>query len=189
MKLVVGLGNPGKEYQNTRHNVGFMVIEEIAKKCGFSRTFSNFKAEYYKEKLNGEDVIFFMPYTYMNLSGEAVRAIVDYYKIPLENIVVIHDDLDLPVGQVRLREFGGPGGHNGIKSIIQHLGSEKFKRVRIGISKNPLIPVVNYVLGKFTSEEKTLIDEGIIKARDAMIELPKTTFQRVMNKYNTKEKK
>ena len=188
MLLIVGLGNPGREYANTRHNVGFRVIDKIVSKLNLTRVYSNHKAEYYKEKINGEDVIFFKPMTYMNLSGEAVQSVESYFKIPLENIIVIHDDLDLPVGQLRLRESGGPGGHNGIKSIIQHLGSQNFKRARIGISKSNVIPVVDYVLGKFTSEEEKSIEKAIDFCADAMVEATKINFNRVMNKFNVKEK-
>ena len=189
MLLIVGLGNPGREYANTRHNVGFRVIDKIASKLNLSRVYSNHKAEYYKEKINGEDVIFFKPMTYMNLSGEAIRSVSNFFKIPLENIIVIHDDLDLPVGQLRLRESGGPGGHNGIKNTILHLNSQNFKRARIGISKSDIIPVVDYVLGKFTDEEEKSIEKAIDLCADAMIEATKTDFNKVMNKFNKKEKK
>ena len=186
MKLIVGLGNYGNEYKSTRHNVGFMVIDEIAKKYGFSRTFSNFKGEYYKEKMNGEEVIFLKPQTYMNLSGESVSALMRYFKIPLENLVVIYDDLALPVGQVRLRESGSAGGHNGMKNIIQHLGSDKFKRIRIGIDKHEFIPVVDYVLGKFSKEDQDKIDVAVKSVADACFDITKMDFNRVMGKYNKK---
>ena len=186
MLLIVGLGNPGKEYEKTRHNVGFMVIDEIVKRYGFSRTFSNFKGEYYKEKVNGEEVIFLKPLTYMNLSGESVSALMRYFKIPLENLVVIYDDLALPVGQIRLREAGSAGGHNGMKSIIKLLGTENFKRIRVGIGKDPNIDIINYVLGKPKKEDLPKIEEALTKAMKASIDFVSLPFDKVMSMYNSK---
>ncbi len=186
MKLIVGIGNPGLEYQLTRHNVGFMVIDHLAIKLGYK--LDNFKDGYFggyiKTKINNEDVILFKPYTYMNDSGRGVIAIVNFFKINLDDIVVIHDDLDLETGYLRIRKNGGSGGHNGIKSIISNLNSEEFKRIRIGIAKDKNIDVVNYVLGKFTKEEQTLIKPTLDLASNAIIDMTTNTFDNVMNKYN-----
>lgn len=184
MKLIVGLGNPGNEYAMTRHNVGFMVIDHIAITKELGNEKKSFDGGYYRQKINGEDFIFFKPYTYMNNSGYAVRQIVDYFKIPVENIIVIHDDLDLPIGYLRIREHCSSGGHNGIKSIIEHLGTDQFKRFRIGIAKVGHEQIIDYVLGKLSEEEKPLIKEAIVKASDAALSWSKLPFAQVMSNYN-----
>lgn len=185
MKLFIGLGNPGNEYLFTRHNVGFMVIDRLL----FTQEISErerFDGFYAKFKFKNEDIFLFKPDTYMNLSGEAVQQIVAYYKIPLEDIIVIYDDMDLPVGTMRLRENGGTGGHNGMKSIVQHLGTDQFKRLRIGIGKNPLMDAADYVLGRIPEEEKPLYKQAIVEACHALFEWCVTDFQKVMTKYNKK---
>mgnify|MGYP003318974964 CR=1 FL=1 len=186
MKLIVGLGNPGKEYESTRHNIGFMTIDQIANKLGSLTFKEDFFGAYSKLTINNENVILFKPYTYMNDSGRAVRAIVDFYKIDIDDILIIHDDLDLPTGQIRLRKDGGSGGHNGIKSIISNLNSESFKRLRIGIDKDKNNNIINYVLGKFSKEESEIIKNSLIAAAEACILWPSTTFEIVMSKYNKK---
>lgn len=185
MKLFVGLGNPGEEYLFTRHNIGFMVIDRIV----FTQELDErerFDGIYAKFKFKGEDIIVFKPDTYMNLSGEAVRQIVDYFKIKLEDIIVIYDDMDLPVGTIRLRENGGAGGHNGMKNIIQHLGSENFKRLRIGIGKSTFDEAADYVLGRIPEEEKPLYKQAIVEAANALFEWCFVDFNKVMTKYNKK---
>lgn len=185
MKLFIGLGNPGSEYQLTRHNIGFMVIDRIILTENLTQR-ERFNGFYARFKYKKEDVILFKPNTYMNLSGEAVRQIVDYFKVPLEDIIVVYDDLDLAVGSIRLRENGGSGGHNGMKSIVQHLGSDLFKRLRIGIGKDVLIDAANYVLGKLPEEEKPLYKQAIVAASKALLEWCVTDFNKVMTKYNKK---
>lgn len=184
MKLIVGLGNPGKEYENTRHNIGFMVIDRIKDKLNINTSKKGFHGLYSKFKYKGEDVILLQPHTYMNKSGISVREIADYFQVKLEDIVVIFDDLDLDVGKLRLREKGGHGGHNGIRDIISHLSTNEFKRIRIGIGKNQLIDSVNYVLGKFSKEESELINQALNKASDAIILYLEENFQAAMNKFN-----
>ena len=130
MKLIIGLGNPGKEYENTRHNTGFMVLDRLSEKLNIEMTQNKFKGLYGKSKYKGEDVILLKPQTYMNLSGESVRQVMDFFKINQEDILVIYDDLDMPVGKLRLRQSGSAGGHNGIKNIILHTGSQNFNRIR-----------------------------------------------------------
>ena len=143
MKLIIGLGNPGKEYENTRHNTGFMVLDRLSEKLNIEMTQNKFKGLYGKSKYKGEDVILLKPQTYMNLSGESVRQVMDFFKINQEDILVIYDDLDMPVGKLRLRQSGSAGGHNGIKNIILHTGSQNFNRIRVGIDRSKYIKVVD----------------------------------------------
>lgn len=184
MKLIVGLGNPTKEYENTRHNVGFMVMDRLSDVFNVSITTKKFKGEYVKFKYKGEDIILLKPMTYMNLSGESVIQVMNYFKIDIADVLIIYDDLDMPVGKLRLRENGSAGGHNGIKSIIAHVGSQSFKRVRVGIDKHPRIKVVDYVLGHFNKDEQGLIDEGIENAVKAVELYLDKGFNAAMNSYN-----
>ena len=184
MKLIVGLGNPGKEYENTRHNTGFMVMDRLADVFNVSISNSKFKGEYVKFKYKGEDVIFLKPLKYMNLSGDSVIQIMKYFKIDVEDLVVIYDDLDMPVGKLRLRESGSAGGHNGIKSIIAQVKTQSFKRIRVGIDRHPHIKVVDYVLGHFTKEEQPLIDEGVENAVKAVELYLDKDFTAAMNAFN-----
>jgi len=142
MKLIIGLGNPGKEYENTRHNTGFMVLDRLSEKLNIEMTQNKFKGLYGKSKYKGEDVILLKPQTYMNLSGESVRQVMDFFKINQEDILVIYDDLDMPVGKLRLRQSGSAGGHNGIKNIILHTGSQNFNRIRVGIDRSKYIKLL-----------------------------------------------
>ena len=156
MKLIVGLGNFGKEYQNTRHNIGFMALDYYAKKNNFSIDKKKFKGLYTEISINGEKILLVKPQTYMNLSGECMRDFISYFHIDIKDILVIYDDMDLDVGVLRLREKGSAGGHNGIKNIIQNIKSNEFKRVRVGISKDINRNTIDYVLGKFSEEEKKI---------------------------------
>lgn len=184
MKLIIGLGNPGKEYEKTRHNTGFMVLDRFANKMGVSLIQNKFKGIYTKMKYHGEDVILLKPQTFMNLSGEAVRQIMDFYKIDLDDILVIYDDMDMPVGKLRLRESGSAGGHNGIKNIILHTGSQKFKRIRIGIGRHPQMKVVDYVLSRFMQDEMIDMEKGIDLACEAIIDYLDHDFSHAMNHFN-----
>lgn len=184
MKLIVGLGNPTKEYENTRHNVGFMVMDHLADELNVTISTSKFKGEYVKFKYHGEDVILLKPMTYMNNSGESVIQVMKYFKIDVSDLLVVYDDMDMPVGKLRLRESGSAGGHNGMKSIIAHVGTQSFKRIRVGIDKHPRIPVVDYVLGHFNKDEKPLIDEGIDHAVKAIQLYLDKDFIAAMNKFN-----
>lgn len=152
MKMIVGLGNIGKEYDKTRHNTGFMVVDELAKK----HDINNFKVQsdalIADFRVNGEKVLLVKPTTYMNDSGRAVRPLMDYYDVDLNDMIVAYDDMDMPVGKIRLRQKGSAGGHNGIKSIIAHVGTQSFNRVRVGIDHPTKESVVDYVLGKFRKE-------------------------------------
>lgn len=188
MKLYVGLGNPGKEYEKTRHNVGFCVMDCFANKTGLIFDQKKFNALYGKIKINGEDVIAVKPLTYMNLSGEAVREIANFYKIETNDIVIIHDDIDLPLGKLRLRYNGSGGGHNGMKNIVLNMSTQEIKRIRVGVSNNKLIDQKDYVLGKFSKEEQKIMKEAFDKAADALIDYTKVTFDQLMNKYNSIDK-
>jgi PTH1 family peptidyl-tRNA hydrolase len=185
VKLLIGLGNPGKEYEQTRHNVGFMVIDELSRRFQVTLDQAKFKGIFGIGMVGGEKVILCKPLTYMNLSGECVRPLMDYYRIDVEDIMVIYDDLDLPTGTIRLRPKGSAGGHNGMKSLIHHLGTDHFKRVRIGIDrpKNGM-KVTDYVLGRFTEEEMKEIETAIQKSADACEKWLSTPFIQVMNEFN-----
>ena len=186
MKLIVGLGNPGREYELTRHNIGFMAIDELAKRWNISLNEQKFKGVFGAGFVNGEKVILLKPLTYMNLSGESIRPRMDYYKIDVEDFVVLYDDLDIPVGKLRLRMKGSAGGHNGVKSTISHLGTQEFQRIRMGIDrpKNGM-KVVDYVLGRFTSEEIPDVNHSIEKAADACEEWLNKPFLQIMNTFNS----
>lgn len=187
MKCVIGLGNPGRKYEKTRHNVGFFVIDELIERHHLDFTKSKFKCDYAMEDIGGEKVLFIKPQTFMNLSGEGVRPLLDFYKIAVEDIVVIYDDLDLPTGKIRLREKGGHGGHNGIRSLIEHLGTKEFKRIRIGVGRpTNNTPVVKYVLQPFLKEEAADVDLAVQLAADAADMWFKEKFVDVMNQFNQK---
>ena len=181
MKLIIGLGNPGERFDNTRHNVGYMVLDAYLGDINWKKeTF----AYSYKTKINNEDVLFIKPTTYMNLSGIAVSHYVKYFKIELDDILVIHDDMDLDVGVVRIKKDSSSGGHNGVKDLIFKLHSQDFMRLKVGIAK-PENDVVNYVLTKFNDKEKTLIDDAIEKSKNIIDDfINNETLERLMNKYN-----
>ena len=184
MKLIIGLGNPGKEYESTRHNTGFMVLDRLSEKLNIEISQNKFKGLYGKGKYKGEDVLLLKPQTYMNLSGESVRQVMDFFKINQEDILVVYDDLDMPVGKLRLRQSGSAGGHNGIKNIILHTGSHNFNRIRVGIDRSKYIKVVDYVLSRFTSEEQEAIEQGVENASDAIIDYLEHGFNHAMNRFN-----
>jgi PTH1 family peptidyl-tRNA hydrolase len=167
--LIVGLGNPGKEYEDTRHNVGFRIAEELARRYSLTFGKTERKAQVASGTIKDKKVILAKPQTFMNLSGEAVRSLVDFYKVELDHILVIADDLDIPLGTVRLRQSGGAGGQNGIKNIIQHLGTPDFNRLRFGIGRPPgKMQARDYVLGPFKGEDAILASQVIDRASDAV---------------------
>jgi peptidyl-tRNA hydrolase, PTH1 family len=185
MKLIVGLGNPGKQYENTRHNIGFEVIDELANQLDIPLNQSKFKGLFGIGFYKGEKVVLLKPLTYMNLSGESIRAIMDYYQIEVEDFVVIYDDLDLPVGKIRLRQKGSAGGHNGIKSTVAHLGTQEFNRIRIGIDRpRNGMKVPDYVLGRFSEEDIPLTREAVKKSAEACKTWLEKAFLQVMNEFN-----
>lgn len=184
MKLIIGLGNIGDKYVFTRHNIGFMAVDKIA--LDNNLTFSEekrLKSLMTKSKINGEDCILIKPTTFMNLSGEAVRAVMDYYKIKIEDILVIYDDLSLPLGKMRFRPNGSDGGHNGIKSIIQHCGKD-FARLKLGIGPQPPIPAEHFVLQNFTKEQLTIVKDVVTTTKDAVEFYFENGIQKAQNKFN-----
>ena len=186
MKLIVGLGNIGKKYENTRHNMGFILVDRYLQYKNITDKFKEkFNAMYVETTINNEKVIFIKPTTYMNNSGIAVRAFLDFYKLNSEDILVISDDLDLDLGKFRLRRNGSSGGHNGLKSIISHLGTDGFKRLRIGIS-NDKDDVINYVLSKFSKKELNEIDTMFDTLVNVLDDYFVMDFTSLMSKYNRK---
>lgn len=185
MKLFVGLGNPGSKYARTRHNAGFMVIDKLSSVWGIPLgEEKKFKGEIGRGVIKGEKVILLKPTTFMNLSGESVRAVMDFYNIDVEDLIVIYDDLDLPHGKIRMRLKGSAGGHNGIKSLIAHVKTQEFKRIRIGIDRHPKIPVVDYVLGKFTEDELALVNQAVDLSIKACEMALTESFNKVMTEYS-----
>ncbi len=183
MKLIVGLGNPGKEYELTRHNCGFRVIDKFADMVDVDFNHEDFKGIYAKFKLDDEDIILFKPMTYMNLSGEAVQLIVHFYKINIDDILVIYDDMAITPGEIRLRLKGTSGGQKGIQNIIDNLNSTEIKRIRVGIGE-PKDNAIDYVLGKPYGDEKIELDNAIEKAALAVREYLFNGFQKAMSKFN-----
>lgn len=185
MYLIVGLGNPEEDYSKTRHNMGFNVVNKIAKKYGIEINKKKFDSLYGEGIIENEKVILLKPQTYMNLSGKAIIQVVNFYKIPLENICVIYDDMDIEKGQIKIRKKGGAGSHNGMKSVVAELNSEAFARIRVGIG-NPKFKddSINYVIGAIPEEEVKVLDEGTTKAAEAMISILKDGIDNAMNKFN-----
>ena len=185
MYLIVGLGNPEEDYGGTRHNMGFDTLNKIAKQYEIEINKKKFKGLYGKGKIENKDVILLKPQTFMNLSGESIKECIDFYKINLENIIVIYDDIDIDKGIVKLRKKGSAGTHNGMKSVIQCIGTGEFSRVRIGIGmpehKGDLI---NYVIGYVPEDEKEVLDKGCETAKNAIIEILKDGIDIAMNKFN-----
>ena len=185
MKLIVGLGNPGKEYEKTRHNVGFITLDKCSLKYNFKFDKNKFNGNYGETFINGEKYMFLLPLKYMNLSGEVVKEFVDYFKININDILIISDDLDMPTGKIKVKYKGSSGGHNGLKNIELHLGTDKYKRVKIGIANDKLIDTKDYVLGHFNEDDYKLINESTDKVVDLISDLSVMTFDNLMNKYNS----
>ena len=186
MKLIVGLGNPGREYENTRHNIGFMFIDEYAKQKGVEINKKKFNGLYIDFINNGEKTILLKPQTYMNLSGESVRGFVEFFKIKIEDILIISDDLDMPIGKFKLRPTGSSGGHNGLKNIELHLNTQNYKRLKIGISHNTDIDTKDYVLGNLSKENKDTINDLKKIVNNIIDDFYKLDFEKLMAKYNHK---
>ena len=183
MFLIVGLGNPGREYENTRHNIGFAAIDIIAEKYNIDVNRTKFKGEYGEGFINGNKVILLKPYTFMNLSGESVREAIDFYKLTEEEVLIIYDDISLEVGRLRIREKGSAGGHNGIKSIINHIGTDVFTRIKIGVGA-PKGDLVNHVLGKFSKEEVNILKQTLDVVAKATEYIIANGAKDAMNKFN-----
>lgn len=188
MFLIVGLGNPGREYEKTRHNVGFAVIDALADKYNISVADRKSRAFCGKGIIGGQKVLLAKPQTYMNLSGESVRSLADYYKIDVETeLLVIFDDVSLDVGQLRIRKKGSAGGHNGIKNIIANLGTDTFERIKVGVGEKPKgYDLADYVLGHFTKAEQELMEEGYQYAISAVERIVQGEIEAAMNQFNQK---
>ena len=185
MKIIVGLGNPTKEYAGTRHNVGFSVIYNISDAYGIPVETKKHKALIGKGMIEGEKVVLAMPQTYMNLSGESVRELMDYYKCDLSDLIVIYDDISLDVGRIRIRAKGSAGGHNGIKNIIAQLNTQEFTRIKVGVGEKPAkMDLADYVLGRFSKEEQPVIRESADRAREAVASIITHDVAYAMNQYN-----
>lgn len=188
MFIIAGLGNPTKEYEGTRHNAGFMVLDALADKLNTDISEKKHKALCGRGVIGGEKVILLKPQTFMNSSGESLRAAADYYKVDPENILVVYDDISLAPGNLRIRAKGSAGGHNGIKSIIAHLGTQEFPRVRVGVGeKPPRMDLADYVLGRFSQGEKKIMEEAILEAADAVCEIVTVGVDQAMNDHNQKK--
>ncbi len=189
MKMIVGLGNPGKEYENTRHNMGFIVLDNYAKNLNTVIEKKKFNGLYSVCNIGGEKVLLLKPLSYMNLSGEVVQSFVNYYDIDYSDVLVISDDLDLDFLDYRLRLFGSSGGHNGLKSIENSLGSNMFRRFRIGISNNKDIDTKDYVLSKFKKDDLNRINDFLPLSVDILNDFVSISFEKLMSKYNPSKKK
>ena len=189
MKVVIGLGNPGKKYERTRHNMGFIAVDSLRKKFNLNDEREKFQALVSEKNIDGEKVIFFKPQTFMNLSGNAVIEIINFYKLdPKKDIIVIYDDMDLPFGDIRIREKGSSGGHNGIKSIISHIG-EEFIRIKCGIGAKEK-DAVEHVLGEFNQTEQKNLDKILVNINNCLEEILNVqNLDRIMQKYNKKKEK
>jgi len=187
MKMIVGLGNPGKEYENTRHNIGFMILDNYFKQYNIDGFKTKYNGIYAKIYHNGEYVIFLKPLSFMNLSGIVVKKFANFFKIEPSDILVIHDDLDLPLGKIKVKSKGSSGGHNGIKNIIENLNTEDFSRFKIGISKNDNIEIKDYVLGKFNKLELEKIKKIYSFSSCLINDFLDNNIDKVMSKYNGRE--
>lgn len=184
MKLIAGLGNPGKLYENTRHNIGFMAIDNYVKSLNLSFSNSKFDGIYVKTRINDNEVIFLKPQKFINLSGEVISKFMNFYKISTEDILIIHDDLDIECGKYKLKYKGTSGGHNGLKNIEKMIGTNIYKRIKIGISNNKLLDTKDYVLGKLSQEEEEKINSVIDISKKIIDDYLIMDFEKLMSKYN-----
>ncbi len=185
MYLIIGLGNPEEDYKNTRHNMGFDTINKIADKLKINIDKKKFNGLYNTGIINNEKVVFIKPQTFMNLSGDCIIQFVNFYKVPIENILIIYDDLDIEEGKIKIRKAGGPGTHNGMRSVCNRLGSEKFPRIRVGIGNNTVgNDLINYVIGYMDEKTKEILNKSTDKAADAVIEIISNGIDVAMNKFN-----
>ena len=188
IRFVIGLGNPGLEYRNTRHNIGFMVLKELRSRWDFGKAKRKFIAKCWQGMINDNEVLLAEPQTYMNRSGESVREIVNFYKPECSNIIIVMDDLALPIGQIRIRPSGSAGGHKGLRNILEVIGTDELTRMRVGIGQPPEgIDPIDYVLGKFNKEEKIIVSKSIKLAADAIEDWVKNGTTYVMNHYNNRK--
>ena len=186
MYIIVGLGNPGRRYEKTRHNLGFMTIDEIARMHGIAVNKIRHKALVGQGEISGHKVLLVKPQTYMNLSGESVREVVSHYNVNPENLMVIYDDIDIGLGHIRIRKKGSAGTHNGMKSVIYHIQTDLFPRIRIGIGNDRKKGLIEHVIGGFRKEEKEILERSVTKAAQAVSDFFEKGVEKVMSEYNTK---
>lgn len=189
MYVIAGLGNPGKKYENTRHNIGFITLDALAETYNIKVDKLKFKSLVGEGRIAGQKVILVKPQTYMNLSGDAVREVMNFYKLDPEELIVIYDDIDIEIGSLRIRKSGGPGTHNGMKSIVSQLGSNKFPRIRIGIGGSSGRDLVDHVIGNFSKQERELLDDTVKNAVSAIECIIDQDIDMAMNRFNTGKKK
>lgn len=187
MKLIVGLGNPGKEYEGTRHNIGFQIIDFFAHSNNIEITKKKFNGFYTELNVNQEKVILLKPQSYINLSGEVIYKFINFYKISVEDVLIIHDDLDLLLGTFKLKKKGSSGGHNGLKNIELHLGTQEYKRIKVGISNNKNMDTKDYVLGKINKEEELILDNVKREVLVVLNDYFNVSYDILMSKYNHKQ--
>lgn len=184
MVVIVGLGNPGKKYENTRHNIGFITVDLLAERHGIKINKIKHKALVGEGTISDQKVLLVKPQTYMNLSGNSVREIMEYYKIDIENLLVIYDDIDIPTGAVRIRKKGSAGTHNGMRSIVYDLQSDQFPRIRIGMGLDKKMDLKDFVTGGFTKSEKSLLEKAVAHSADAVECFLRSGIDKAMNEYN-----
>lgn len=187
--IIVGLGNPGKKYENTRHNMGFIAVDLIAEEYGIKVDKLKFKALVGEGRIAGQKVVLVKPQTFMNLSGQSVTEIMNFYKEDIENLIVIYDDIDIPTGSIRLRKKGSAGTHNGMRNIVYLLGDDGFPRIRVGIGSETKVDLINYVVGGVSKKEKDLLEDALTKAAKAAVCIIEKGIDKAMNEYNIKPKK
>ena len=185
MYLIVGLGNPEQDYSNTRHNMGFDTINKLAKQYEIEISRNKFKGLYGTGTIEDEKVILLKPQTFMNLSGESIKEIIQFYKLDIDNLIIIYDDIDIKPGTIKIRKAGGPGTHNGVKSVVHELNTQNFKRVRVGIGMpKEGQDLIEYVIGAISEEDKEKLEKATDLAKDAIIEIIKNGIDTAMNKFN-----
>lgn len=188
MYVIAGLGNPGKKYENTRHNMGFITIDQLAEKHNIKVDKLKFKALVGEGRIAGQKVLLVKPQTYMNLSGESIREVMNFYKLEPENLIVIYDDIDIEAGALRIRKFGSAGTHNGMKSVVYQLQSDRFPRIRLGIGSQKKGDLVNFVIGGFSKEEVPALEGAVNHAVLAIECIIEDGIDKAMNQFNTKKR-
>ena len=189
MYIIVGLGNPGKKYENTRHNMGFIAVDLLAEKYGIKVDKIKFKALVGEGRIAGQKVLLVKPQTYMNLSGQSVMEVMNFYKEDIENLIVIYDDIDIPTGTIRLRKKGSAGTHNGMRNIVYLLQEDGFPRIRVGIGSESKVDLIHYVTSGVTKKEKDLLEDALTRAADAAACIVEKGIEKAMNEYKIRPKK
>ncbi len=189
MYIIVGLGNPGRKYENTRHNMGFIAVDLLGEKYGIKIDKIKFKALVGEGRIAGQKVLLVKPQTFMNLSGQSVVEVMNFYKEEIENLIVIYDDIDIPTGSIRIRKKGSAGTHNGMRNIVYLLGEDGFPRIRVGIGSEKKVDLINYVIGGVSKGEKELLEDALTRAAEAAACIVEKGIDKAMNEYNVRQKK